>query len=416
VLERDLRAARDQLATGLWDGIVPLWLDRAPDLERGGFFTELDGDGRLADSVHDKHLVTQTRLIWAFSAFAREAEDPAPLLDAARRGVDFLEQHFLDREYGGWRWRVSRDGIPVDEAKLVFGQTFALYALAAFARSSGEQRAHDLAVTTFDLLQRNAVDAVHGGYLESFDRAWSPDQERKTLDIHLHVLEAFTELLLLTGDAVHARRLREARELITTRMIDVATGAGGMQYSRDLTPVAPVPLGRTWIAERPGRQERPRPTAAFTCYGHNLELGFLLGEADAALAEVGASDAVIAGLADHALRHGYDREHGGVYREGPADGEATDTDKEFWQNAEALPGFLEGYRVTKDEAHLDAFLGTWSFAQRHLVHPELGEWRVRTDREGSVLVDQLGNPWKNCYHTGRAALESVRRLDEVLAR
>src|SRR5262249_6922167 len=150
-------------------------------------------------------------------------------------------------------------------------------------------------------------------------------------------------------------------------------------------------------------------------YGHSLELAWLLGQADALIGDEGASDACIASLTRHALRHGYDHENGGVYRHGPSRVGATDTEKLFWVNAEALVGFLEGHRVTGDDVFLDAFIGTWDFARNHLVHPTLGEWRTRVTARGDVIDDHLGSPWKAGYHTGRAALESVKRLDALLA-
>lgn len=105
-----------------------------------------------------------------------------------------------------------------------------------------------------------------------------------------------------------------------------------------------------------------------------------------------------------------------MYREGPLDGNAFDRDKEFWQNSEALVGWLEAHRATGDERYLEAFLADWDFARRYFVHPEFGEWRVRVAEDGKPLIDDLGNDWKVGYHTGRAARECVRRLDDLLAK
>jgi hypothetical protein len=33
-----------------------------------------------------------------------------------------------------------------------------------------------------------------------------------------------------------------------------------------------------------------------------------------------------------------------------------------------------------------------------------------------VIVGDLGNPWKACYHSGRSVLECIERLDRLLAR
>jgi mannobiose 2-epimerase len=418
-----LSTARQELLTTLRDGILPFWAERALDERHGGYLTDFDGNGELRPGRHDKYLNTQARLVWCFSELSEVASNPAPLLDLAAKGMEFLRARLLDPEHGGWHWKVARDGGVVDPAKLIYGESFALYGVAAFARRTGDPEARRLAIESFDRIHAAAADTLHGGYFENLRADWTPAGagaeagDRKSLDSHMHLLESFTELVRLTGSEIHRRRLRAVRTLIVERMIDLETGAGGNQYDLEFRPLLPIVIPKTWIAER-NAEEGVEPEASdvvTTCYGHNLELGWLLGAADGALGEAGASDAVIASLARHALAHGNDPECGGVYREGPPGGTASDTDKEFWQNAESLVGWLEAYRVSRHPAYLDAFLGTWRFARDHLVHPRFGEWRVRTDREGRMLDDDLGNPWKVAYHTGRGALESIRRLDALLA-
>lgn len=169
----------------------------------------------------------------------------------------------------------------LDPAKLVYGQGFAIYALAVYGAAAHDDDALRLACETFDLLHVHAVDATYGGYLENLDSDWTPfaappgESERKSLDIHMHLLEAFTELAVATADATHLRRLSEVRELILTRMIDPLSGVGGNQYDRQFRPLDPVVIDRTWIAERTTPEQRG-PFAPSTSYGHNLELGWLL--------------------------------------------------------------------------------------------------------------------------------------------
>jgi mannobiose 2-epimerase len=395
------------------DALALFWRSRAVDHQHGGFVTSFDEAG-VAIPETEKYLLSQTRLIWCFSELGASLADD-DLVAIAGEGVDFLSVKFLDREAGGWFWKIGIDGRVLDPAKLIYGQSFALYALAAYARVSGSSAALDLASDTFDAIQEHAFDSEHGGYLENLDEHWAPMPEssggvdRKSLDIHLHLLESFTELVLLTEDPVHVRRLREVRDVIVTHMIDRASGAGGNQYDIRFTPLPPVVIDRTWIAERVPPGER-RPPAVTTSYGHNLELGWLLTRADSVLGlPVQARASLVRGFADHALAYGYDHEHGGIYREGPYRGPATDTDKEFWQNSEALVGFLDAFVELGDPQYFQAFLGTWAFAQSHLIHPA-GEWRMRTTDAGVVVDGNLGNHWTGGYHTVRAALESVRRL------
>lgn len=414
-----MHAAASELVDLLGRRILPFWAERSPDRGHGGFLTNFDGHGRLVDGRHDKYLNTQARLVWSFTELATVTEDPDRYIELAREGVGFLVERFFDAEFGGWYWKVARDGSVLDDAKLTYGQSFALYALACHARHTGDQGSADLALATFDALEAHVRDEDSGGWWENMARDWrragpgSAAGDRKSLDIHMHLLEAFAELVRLTGEREHVAALREVRELITTVMVDRSTGAGGNQFSGSWEPLLPIVIDKTWIAERPAAEHPPAATEQVTSYGHNLELAWLLADADVTLGEAGASDGTIAPLADHALRWGYDREHGGVFREGPYDAPPTDRDKEFWQNSEALVGWLEGFRVTGDVRYLDAFERTWDFAKQHFVHPEFGEWRVRVSAEGTPLVDDLGNDWKVCYHTGRACLEAARRLERL---
>lgn len=415
-----LADARGALGGHLRDGVVAFWAERAVDPVHGGYLTCYDAAGRLDERDTDKYLVTQTRMVWGFAALhAAFPEDPR-FRPACAQGVDFLVRHFWDARHGGWRWRVRRGGAPVDDGKVVYGQSFAVYALADAARWTGDARALDYAARTFDLLQVHAADTARGGYYENLEPDWSLSAagfaggDRKSLDTHMHLLEAFTSLALATGAAVHRRRLAEVADVVLARMVDPASGCGRNQFTLDFAPVPAIAIRRTWNAERAG--DAPAVPTDTTSYGHNLELGWLLARADEALGRgAGAHAEVVRRLADHAIRFGLDPARGGLYRDGPHDGPALVRDKEFWQQAEALPGFLCAYESTGDARFLDAFHRVWEFAERYVIDPALGEWRVLVAEDGRVLDGSMGNPWKAFYHTGRAVLESLARADRLLA-
>jgi mannobiose 2-epimerase len=233
------------------------------------------------------------------------------------------------------------------------------------------------------------------------------------LDIHLHLLESFTALAELTSNPTHLRRLREIRSLLLDKMIDPASKVGGNQYSADWVPLEPVVISRTWIAER--TEQASAPGQMTTSYGHTLELGWLLGRADKLLdGDEKLHSDLVDTMAKHALDFGFDHEFGGIYREGPPLGPASDQDKEFWQNAEALIGFLHAYQLTGKNEYARAYLGTWEFAKRFLIHPDFQEWHIRTTREGNMVDASLGNEWTGGYHTVRAAIEGCHRLREIV--
>jgi mannobiose 2-epimerase len=68
------------------------------------------------------------------------------------------------------------------------------------------------------------------------------------------------------------------------------------------------------------------------------------------------------------LTHGVDWQYGGIYRDGLRDGGPVVLEKEFWQQAEALVGFLDGYAFMVRRgswmplnASGSSLKGAWSF-------------------------------------------------------
>ncbi len=404
-----------RLRQNLERGIMPFWAERAVDSSCGGYLTNFDELGR-AVACDEKYLNTQCRLLWWFSRLARAYPTQSHFLQLAEVGKAFLLEHFWDRSHGGWRWKVRRDGSVLDDAKIVYGQSFAIYAFSEHALSSGDTASLTAAEQTLACLEEHAADKHHGGYVENFRADWAPADvgfgggDRKGLDTHMHLMEALTALYRVSGAERHRQKLLSVVDLLMERMIDRVSGCGLNQFDLAWNPVAAISIDRTWNAERAG--ERPAQALETTSYGHNLELAWLLRDAlNAAQVPFEGYQAPYRRLVEHALTHGLDREFGGLYRDGLRDGPAMVLEKEFWQQAEGLLGLVDAFSALGDERYLDAAETVWSFVERHLVVPELGEWRVLADRQGRAIDSNLGNPWKVAYHTGRALLESVRRLD-----
>ena len=416
----DLAELHRSVVNRLNDGIIPFWAERARDRECGGYLTNFDDRGRSLGTP-EKYLNTQCRLLWWFSTLKRHRPDAPSCGELARDGCEFMLKHFWDAEHGGWFWKVRRDGSRLDDGKIVYGQSFAIYALSEHYLATGDRRALDPAARTFDLLQVHAADTLHGGYYENLNVDWTPEAsgfsggDRKGLDTHMHLMESFTVLYEASRNPLHRRKLLELVDLIRTQMIDPASGCGLNQFDLAWRTIPAIAIKRTWNAERFG--ERPAQPTETTSYGHNVELAWLMRRAlDVAGADLDPYRPVLKRLLDHAVAHGVDWEHGGIYRDGlRADGKVLVTEKEFWQHAEVLVGFLDGYEVFKDPLYLKAFEAVWEFVQEHMILPEVGEWRTLVDRESRPLDSNIGNPWKVSYHTGRSMLECEQRLGRLCA-
>lgn len=419
-LTNRLQAAGREMRECLTDRIIPFWLDRSVDGEYGGYLTCFDESGSYTGNG-TKYIVTQSRMVWGFSnlrEFAR-AGDLDRVEAAARQGAEFLMTAFWDAEHQGFYWQLNRDGSVADPSKLVYGEGFAIYALSEYARVYGDEKARRYAEMGFDLLQKYAADTLRGGYYENIERDWSISPagpwagDRKSLDIHMHLLETFTTLYLLTGAEIHGRKLKEVLDLILRHMVNREKGYGYNQFDLDFNQLPAININRTWNAERETNEVVDTPTDT-TSYGHNVELSWL---ADLALQALGCDRApyepVLRRLLDHALAHGFDYEHGGVYRDGIADEAVVVYDKEWWQNFEALTGFLNGYALYGDERYLEAFLKTWAFDRDCFMNMAVGESRQLLLRDGTPVISSMGNPWKGIYHTGRALAECLRRLEKL---
>ncbi len=396
--------------------LLPFWFQRVAAPE-GGFTTYFGRDGAPTGQT-DKTVIQQTRSIFMLSHVIRNGfgGETAPRL--VKPGVDWFLEHFADREHDGWLWIIDKDGRPIIADKIMYGQSFAIYAMSEYAMATRDPRGRLAAERTFELVQAYAADTRFGGYREMFLRDWQPRPsgslggDRKSFDVHMHLMEAFTNLYELTGREIHRRKLEEVIGVLWDRMFDSSTSTGIAQFALDFTPLPAIIFRTVWGSDRDNEGE-PRPLDN-TSYGHNIEFLWLFLHA---LEVLGQSPDPwrerLAKLAAHTLKYGIDPEHGGVYVEGPRKGPARDQQKEFWQQAETLVGMLDAYLLLGERGYWDAFRSTFDFVWNHMINHEVGEWYALLNRDGTVKWDYLGHAWKNNYHTVRSMVQVLRRLREV---
>ena len=126
-----------ELKEQLVQKILPYWYDTAIDQKNGGYLLS-DDAARKAPPATEKQLVTQSRMIWGFShAHLKGLGDGKhDYLKAAAQGYRFLLEHFLDGQDGGYFWSTDVAGKPIDERKIVYGESFVIYGLVEYYRAS----------------------------------------------------------------------------------------------------------------------------------------------------------------------------------------------------------------------------------------------------------------------------------------
>ena len=234
------------------------------------------------------------------------------------------------------------------------------------------------------------------------------------MDVHMHMMEALTNMLEMTGGATYRRRLHETIELLTDHMLRAGSGTGYMQFSRDFRPLPAILFEVAW-----GRDAEPEDGAArpldYTSYGHNVEFAWLLLHAADVLGQPRqVYGEVVRRIFDHCVQYGIDWAEGGVFVEGPYQGCPTTTEKQFWQQAEVLVGMLDACLLFGEKRYWEAFENVYAFVFDKFVSPTPGgEWYERVDRSGRPIDDALGHAWKISYHTVRSMIQSVSRLRQL---
>ncbi len=377
--------------------IADWWLDYGQDHARGGFFGEVGVDNAPAPEA-DKSVVLNTRIMWFFSELAQTVEDPR-YRAAAERGYCYLLAHFLDEAQGGFFWMLDAAGYPKDTKKQVYAQAFAIYALVSYYQLTGDLRALSEAQKTFVLLERHTVDREKGGYLEAFSREWGllddvrlSDKDLnlpKTMNTHLHVVEAYTTLYQVDASRQVKEALHYAIECFNAHIID-----------KDSFHLRMF-LDHNWQDHSPG----------YT-YGHDIECSWLLAKATESLGDTRVSERLlpsILGIAEVCLREAMG-EHGEMYDGFEFATQAFNHERVWWVQAEAMVGYCKAYTLSGNEDFFVAAERLWSFIKCY-HRADNGEWLWLStlDDQGHAPAYKIG-PWKGPYHNGRAMLEMLRLL------
>ncbi|WP_111977120.1 AGE family epimerase/isomerase [Algibacillus agarilyticus] len=381
--------------------ITNWWCTNGPDVENGGFIGEISSNGqRIYDAP--KSIILNTRILWFFSEVAlfNACEQSRAMAD---RAYDYLLTHFDDTDQGGVIWSVDCYGDLLDGKKQTYAQSFAIYALSSYFALTGKQAAIDKALTYFDLLELHTHDNDRGGYLEAFSQDWQEIEDMrlsekdanlpKTMNTHLHVLEAYTNLQKYYPTTKVNNAL--------SRLIDYFQGSIVDHSNYHL---------RLFMCRNWGDHSQ-----AYS-YGHDIECSWLLHKSLKALKDPKMTVKVlptVIKLAHVCLAEGIG-DKGQVLDEIDIKTGKQHTESCWWIQAEALVGFLNAYTLTGEDEYFSAIDKIWSFTQQYHIDKEQGEWHwlATCDQDKNDDIYKAGF-WKGPYHNGRALMEALKLLEEI---
>ncbi len=417
---KQISSCLEQSKQYLTKELLPFWLDRCKDNEFGGFLTHFDKDGKAGEET-EKSLIAQARTVFTMASAHRAGYGGGRCAEYAKLGVDFLIDKMWDDKFGGFYWMVDRQGNVTEDKKIIYGHSFAIYSLSEYTLATGDSRGIEYAEKIFDLLQKYCADTMYGGYFEMFERNWnlcgpaSAGGDRKTLDVHMHLMEAFSTLLQCSNESIHKRKLLEDIDILLKRMMHPEFKTGIPQFTIDWQVAPQIKFDIVWGWDRYTESGQKENAGDNTCYGHNIEFAWLFIHA---LEVMGISiekyKPMLETIIEHTVNNGIDKEFGGVFVEGPHAGGVYDMEKEFWQQAEALIGLLDACLYFDAEKYWPYYQNVHKFVFDKGINHEVGEWWPLLSRQGEPIWTHMSHNWKVNYHSVRAMVQSIQRLEKLL--
>ncbi|UWY28227.1 AGE family epimerase/isomerase [Flavobacterium sp. TR2] len=379
------------------NSILKYWSEHTFDDQNGGFVGQIDFNDQLIAHA-EKGSVLNARILWTFSASYKTTKNENHKKLAAR-AFEFLSAYFYDTQFGGLFWSINEDKTPKDTKNQIYALAFAIYGLSEYYSISKEEKALEIAKNLYQKIQEHSYDPVNKGYLEAFTRDWNPIEdlrlsikdanEKKTMNTHLHIIEAYANLYKVWKDEKLLAAIIELLETIEKYFINAETGHLHLFFDEN------------W-------KEKPDVVS----YGHDIEAAWLLQQC----AEISGNETLIAHYKKYAIqmaeatKKGLDSD-GGLWYEYDPEKNHLIQEKHWWPQAEALIGFYNAYQLTGKEEYLDIVYKNWKFIKKHIIDQQNGEWFWGVYKDYSVMQKDKAGFWKCPYHNSRACLELINRIE-----
>lgn len=379
----------------LENNILKFWL-RLRD-PRGGFYGQVDGEGK---TIYDapRGAILNARLIWTFSVAYRKLKSKEYLI-AAAHAKDYFMEHFMDHKFGGVYWSVDADGNRLETKAQLYSQAFAIYALSEYYRAFKDEEALKAAVNIYDVVEKEFFDPQNNGYVEAKSRDFQPlddmrlsDKDvnaQKTMNSHLHLLEAYANLYKVWPEEKLRERVINLLTLLCSKIVDNNTGHLKIYFDAQWNE---IPAGCS--------------------YGHDIETSWLALECANAIKDIDVINVVkpLALKMYHAGMEGMQEDGSFVYAKG-ADG-TVNAERQWWVMCEGIVGNLWAWKYQNVPSGADAAMRIWKYTKTHLVDFKNDEWFWGCTAEGEpdTKSDKAGF-WKCPYHNSRMCLQVLGMFD-----
>lgn len=384
----DFRSLLGFYNTGLKSDIVPFWLTYAIDREYGGICTCISDSGEIL--CHDKYMWSQLRAIWTFSALYNYIDKNEEWLNVARDIFEFVRKYGRDNK-GSWLYSTLRDGKSHTGATSIYSDGFAISGFTELARATGDKRAIDLAIETYENVKDRLE--VPGSYQTEplvIPQGWMAH------GISMIFSKVFFDLgNFLDDNSIRENGLKHAEKVMTVFL---------SQEKQKLFEFARI--DNTLDDSPPGKTVVP---------GHALESMWFMLHIYSQINDSSRINQAIECIR-WSMEAGWDNDFDGLFFALDAEGsfweKKWDT-KIWWVHSEAIYALLLAYSICGEQWCLDWYEKVHNYTFSHYPVPVYGEWYQRLDRRGNHIGNISDLPVKDPYHVARAFINCIFCLEKI---
>jgi len=383
------RRIRTEIVANVRDSVLPFWIDYDVAPDSGFYGTVLRNGTPVADAPRGG--VLNARILWSFSAAYRMFGNEV-YLKLANKSQRYFINTFIDKVNGGVYWLVNSDGEVLNASKYTYAMTYAIYGLAEHYLATGNDESLKIAISLYHILEAKGREPLHDGYVESFTQDWKLQDKYdhnapKTMNAHLHVMEAYTLLYQCWKDDGLRKRLEFCVDLFMNRIYNPARKHFNLFFDNDWNSLVEM-----------------------DSYGHDVEAGWLLCEAARTLEDqnlIKRTNQLALNVTSACLSEGMSDKGYMIYEKKA--GRKT-KHASWWGQIETMIACVNAWQISGNDAYLRSADTVWTFVKDHMIDKEYGEW-YSDCFDGEPMKDAPKvSMWRCPYHTVRLGVEIYNRL------
>lgn len=370
--------------------ILKFWQENAIKNDRFATQVSIEGNANFSKPLGTLYV---SRILYGASAATLnlKLDTYKPMADLAYRVL----RNQLTNPNGGYYWAVDENAAVVhDPINVSLSQAFVIYGLGEYYALTADPDVKKEMFRQIDFIESKIRNVHDLSYMDGFDQDWNPlDTQYKSLGTHIHLLEAYTKFLNVTGDQIYKRSVQQLIEVILNKFVNSQSTEVFHQFDNNwkLSP------NETWI-------------------GHNVETARILYNSATTIKNkelIKKCQRVLVDICDNAIEKGFDTKYGGMFSRFIQNSPVS-SNKEWWPQAECVLAFLTCYNFTYDKKLLSYAIRLLEYIDNTFSDARRGEWYDTVTREGKPLADQPKlHLWKSMYHNVRYCIESINHFEKM---